>query len=117
MDNVFRVISAADLASARASGLVPRCPSDDRSGHVHLNHREDVARVATLYFTPDEAPVALELRRSDMETALAFAPASPDKPFRQVALAWPNIPFSSVVQVHRLQWVLEDGRHRFAMAE
>lgn len=91
MDNLFRVISAAELALAASSGLVPRCPSDERDNCVHLNHRDDVETVASLYFTVEEAPVALEIRRSDIEEDLAFAPATEAKPFRQVTLARPNV--------------------------
>lgn len=106
MDNLFRVVSATQLASATASGMVPRCPSDARNNCVQLNHRHDVETVANLYFTPDEAPVALEIRRSDLEEHLAFAPPTEQKPFGQVTLARPNIQLAWVVAVHPLDVVL-----------
>ena len=105
MENLFRVVSAAELAIAIASGVIPRCPSDERSNCVHLNLREDVATVANLYFTPDEAPVVLEILRTDIEEDLAFAPPTEDKPFHQATLARPNVLFSSVVAVHPLDTV------------
>ncbi|WP_143814156.1 DUF952 domain-containing protein [Novilysobacter spongiicola] len=116
MDNLFRVISAAELALATASGLVPRCPSDERSNCVHLNHRIDVETVANLYFTPDEAPVVLEIRRSDIEEGLAFAPPTEGKPFGQVTLARPNILLTSVVAVHPLDVVQFNSLPTFKFA-
>ncbi|MGY1426533.1 hypothetical protein [Lysobacter sp. A289] len=116
MDNLFRVISAAELAVATTSGLVPRCPSDERSNCVHLNHRNDVETVANLYFTPDEAPVALEIRRSDIEEGLSFAPATEAKPFGQATLARPNILLEWVVAVHPLHAVQSKSAPTFKFA-
>lgn len=115
MDNLFRVVSAAELALATASGVVPRCPSDERSNCVHLNHRNDVETVANLYFTPDEAPVALEVRRSDIRD-VSFAPATEAKPFGQVTLVRPNILLEWVVAVHPLHVVQCKGAPAFKFA-
>ena len=101
---------------ATASGLVPRCPSDHRSNCVHLNHRNDVETVANLYFTPDEAPVALEIRRSDIEESLSFAPATEAKPFGQVTLDRPNVLLEWVVAVHPLQAVQSKSASAFKFA-
>lgn len=109
MENLFRVVSAAELATAIASGLVPRCPSDGRSNCVHLNLQGDVETVANLYFTPNEAPVVLEIRRTDIEEGLAFAPPTEGKPFHQATLARQNVLFSSVVAVHPLDVVQSKG--------
>lgn len=113
MENLFRVVSAADLASAIAQGYVPRCPSDERSNCVHLNNRGDIETVANLYFTPDEAPVALEIRRSDIEGDLAFLPPAAGKPFSQVLLARPSLLLSSVVAVHPLNVVVSNSLSTF----
>jgi hypothetical protein len=69
-----------------------------------------------LYFTPEEAPVALEIRRADIEDDLAFAPPAEGKPFRQATLARPNIPFASVVAVHPLDLVQSNGVPAFKLA-
>ena len=116
MENLFRVVTATELATAIASGLVPRCPSDERSNCVHLNLQGDVETVVNLYFTPDEAPVALEIRRADIEQDLAFAPPTQAKPFRQVTLSRPNILFSSVVAVHPLDVVQSNNVPVFRLA-
>lgn len=116
MENLFRVVSAADLASAIASGRVPRCPSDERNNRVHLNSRCDVETVANLYFTADEAPVALEIRRSDIEEDLAFATSAPGKAFSQITLARPNLLLSSVVAIHPLKVVVSNSLPTFEFA-
>lgn len=105
MSNLFRVISAAELTTALASGLVPRCASDERAGYVQLNSRADVETAADLYFSPEEAPVALEIRLSDVENMLSFVPPSQGKPFHQARLDCPNILVSWIVAVHPLQAV------------
>ena len=116
MDNLFRLISAEELASATASGVVPRCPSDERGNCVHLNHRNDVETVANLYFASYEAPVALEIRRSDIEEGLVFTPATEAKPFGQVTLARPNILLEWVVAVHPLHIVQSKSAPAFKFA-
>ena len=115
MDNLFRVISAAELASAGASGVVPRCPSDERNNCVHLNLRRDVETVANRYFTADESPVALEVRRHDLEPHLAFSSATQAKPFCQVMLSRSNILLSWVVAVHPLHQVPCNGVPTFKL--
>lgn len=116
MENLFRVVSGAELAAAVGSGLLPRCSSDERSNCVHLNFRGDVEAVASLYFSPEEAPVALEIRRSDIEEGLAFSPPTDAKPFRQATLARPNILLSWVVAVHPLEVVRCNGAAEFRFA-
>ncbi|QOW22180.1 DUF952 domain-containing protein [Novilysobacter avium] len=113
MENLFRVVSATELSTAIESGLVPRCPSDERSNCVHLNLRRDVETVANLYFTADEAPVALEIRRADIQEGLAFAPPTEGKPFHQATLPRPNVLFASVVAVHPLAVVQSNGASTF----
>jgi uncharacterized protein (DUF952 family) len=115
VENLFRVVSATELATARASGLVPRCPSDERSNCVQLNLHRDVETVANLYFTPEEAPVALEIRRSDIEDVLSFSPATQGKPFQQATLACPNVLFSWVVAVHQLVAVQSHDSRSFKL--
>lgn len=107
-DNLFRVIAGSDLALAQASGMVPRCASDQRSGCIHLNLRRDVETVAGMYFSAEEEPVVLEIRRSDIESRVAVLAAVPGKPWEQLTLHQPNILMSSVVAVHRLE-ALESG--------
>ncbi|MBJ7575453.1 DUF952 domain-containing protein [Luteimonas sp. MC1828] len=109
MENLFRIVSAAELTTAARSGLVPRCPSDERSNCVHLNRKEDVETVANLYFTPEEAPVALEIRSADIAEDLTFLPATEGKPFQQANLARQYVSFSSVVAVHPLHVVQLNG--------
>lgn len=105
MRNLFRVISAEDLRRSKVSGLVPRCPSDDRSDCIHLNFRENVEAVAAAYFSPEENPVALEIRRVDIAGQLTLGDAVASKPWTQHLLHQPNILFSTVIAVHHLEVV------------
>ncbi len=113
--NLFRVIGSDDLQIAEASGTVPRCPSDQRRGCVHLNLKENVEAVASAYFSPEERPVALEIRRSDIAAHIELADPDGDKPWQQVLLHQPNIRLSSVVAVHRLVPVQQGAGHGFKL--
>ena len=113
MSNLFRVISVDDLRRSQSSGLVPRCPSDKRSDCIHLNVREDVEAVAAAYFSPEENPVVLEIRRTDIAGQLTLGDAVSSKPWQQVLLHQPNILFSTVVAVHNLQVVQTAAGHEF----
>ncbi len=115
MSNLFRVVSTDDLRRSEASGRVPRCPSDERSDCIHLNFREDVEAVATAYFSPEENPVALEIRRRDIDGQLTLGDAVPGKPWRQVLLHQPNILFSTVVAVYNLEVVQTGSGHEFRL--
>jgi uncharacterized protein (DUF952 family) len=61
MDHLYRVVPIADWHEALRTGLVPRCPADERHNRVHLNSLDDVELVANLWFTPEEEPVVLEV--------------------------------------------------------
>ncbi len=113
--NLFRVIAQRDLASAVQSGVVPRCASDERSGCIHLNLRQDVETVANAFFTVDEQPFALELLRSDLDGHLVMRRPAPGKPWQQIELHQPNILMESVVTVHRLEIIPSDARPEFRM--
>ncbi|MDQ3618126.1 MAG: hypothetical protein M3374_05340 [Pseudomonadota bacterium] len=116
MSNLFRVISAEDLRRSEATGLVPRCPSDNRSDCIHLNIREDVEAVAAAYFSPEENPVALEIRRMDISGQLTLGDAVASKPWQQVLLHQPNILLSTVVAVHNLEVVQTGAGNEFKFA-
>lgn len=113
ISNLFRVVSAADLRRSQASGLVPRCPSDERSDCIHLNVREDVEAVAAAYFSPAEKPVALEIRRADIDDHLTLGDTVAGKPWQQLLLYQSNILFSTVVAVHNLEVVETRAGHEF----
>jgi uncharacterized protein (DUF952 family) len=115
VSNLFRVVSAEDLRRAQASGRVPRCPSDDRSNCIHLNFREDVEAVAAAYFSPEEKPVALEIRRVDIAGQLTLGDAVASKPWQQHLLHQPSILFSTVVAVHHLEVVQTGSGHEFRL--
>ena len=114
--NLFRVIPQADLDLAVQSGLVPRCAADERSGCVHLNLWQDVETVANAYFTAEERPVALEIRRADIDARLVVGPPAPGKPWQQITLHQPNILLNSVVAVHRLEISHSGARSSFRLA-
>lgn len=116
-NTLFRVVSSDQWRQAAASGLVPRCPADEREDRVHLNERKDVERVADLWFSPEEQPLALEVDVSGLLSDIRWE-LRIKEPFE----TWPNlyvrnIRVEQVVAVHRL--VLDEcmGRFRFASSD
>ncbi len=116
MDNLFRVVAARDWRAALATGRVPRCAADERAGFVHLSERDAVEMIATAYFEPAEAPVALEIDRGMIEEQLEWHEPSEAKPWRQAQLKLPNVLTDHVVRTHRLVTVNRDGRASFALS-
>jgi len=73
MDTLFRIVAASQWEQALASGWVPRCAADERCNRIHLNERRDVERVAALWFSPQERPLALRHRLVPITREIAEA--------------------------------------------
>lgn len=102
METLFRVVAASQWEQALASGWVPRCGADERRKRIHLNERKDVERVAALWFSPEERPVALELDVSPVASSLRWELRT-EEPFETWPnLYLPNIPLAMVAAVHIL---------------
>ena len=102
MDTLFRIVAASQWEQALASGWVPRCAADERCNRIHLNECRDVERVAALWFSSQERPLALELDVTSVASSLRWEPRA-DEPLE----TWPNlhignIPLDIVVAVHVL---------------
>ena len=105
MDRLFRVVSTEQWELALAMGAVPRCPADERRNRVHLNERIDVERVAGLWFSPDEKPLALEIDVVSVADRIEWNLRT-----EQPIEIWPNlyadnISLAIVVAVYPLEYV------------
>ena len=70
---LYRIIPEEDWRQSNKEGKVPRCNSDKRAGHFHLNKFEDIKTVANKYFEHSEKPVVMELNLSlDLEKKLSW---------------------------------------------
>jgi len=111
-EHLYRVVSLAQWREGEATGRVPRCAADERRDRIHLNRRGEVERVADLWFTLDEEPVALEIDASEAGASLRWEMRT--EPPLEV---WPNLylaalPARWVVAVHRLE---HDAAKGFAL--
>lgn len=102
MPAIFRITSLADWETALATGAVPRCAADNRDDCIHVNAADDVARVASAFFSAGERPVALELDQLALAQHLTWLPPSQAKPWPQGRVALPYILISHVLGVHEL---------------
>lgn len=110
INTLYRVVSTEQWDQATATGLVPRCPADERENRVHLNERKDVELVADLWFAVEEQPLALELDVSDVASDIRW-----DLRVKEPAGTWPNlyapnIRVEQVLAVHRLVMDPRTGR-------
>ncbi len=117
ISTLFRVVSSEQWQQATATGLVPRCPADEREDRVHLNERKDVERVANLWFSPEEQPLALEVDVSTVPSDIRW-----DLRVKEPFETWPNlyarsIRVEQVLAAHRLVLDERTGRFRFAASE
>ena len=72
MQTVYRVVPTSDWLVALRTGMVPRCGADQRNGFIHLATAATVLTTANLYFSADEAPLALELDAEALASALVW---------------------------------------------
>ena len=110
---LFRVVAADQWKLAAVSGLVPRCPADEREDRIHLNERKDVERVADLWFSPEEQPLALEVDVSAMPSDIRWEPRAREPFETWPNLHAPNIRVEQVLAVHRLE--IDEATGRFRM--
>lgn len=109
---LFRVVSSEQWDQAKATGLVPRCPADEREDRVHLNERKDVELVADLWFSVEEQPLALELNVSEVTSDIRW-----DLRVKEPVGTWPNlyagnIRVDQVLAAHRLVLDEQTGHFR-----
>ena len=102
MSPLYSIISRSQWEQAHCSGFVPRCPADERRDRVHLNERHDIERVARMWFSADEEPIALELDVSSVQSKVKWERRT-EPPLEE----WPNlylpaIPLEIVSAVHIL---------------
>ena len=112
---LYRVVDRASWRTTQLSGFVPRCNSDQRENHVHLNLRESVERVAAAYFEPCEEPLVLEVDAESLGCEITWQEPSDQKPWKQACAQIKNIPLESVMRVFGLDVNFVDGKNVFVM--
>ena len=94
---LYRIIPEEDWKQSKKEGKVPRCNSDRRAGHVHLNKFEDIKTVADKYFDHAENPVVIEVNVTlDLEKKLSWENPNPEKNWEQAHLQIENIEMKNV---------------------
>ncbi len=94
---LYRIISDNEWTQSKKEGKVPRCNSDRRAGHVHLNKFEDIITVANKYFEPAEKPVVLEIEMSSgLDEKLIWEQPTDEKNWEQANLQIENINMKDV---------------------
>ena len=112
---LYRIIPEEDWTQSKKEGKVPRCNSDKRAGHVHLNKFEDIQTVANKYFEHSENPVVIELNVSlGLEKKLSWKNPSAEKNWEQAHLQIENIDMKNVERFSFLKHI--DGE-KFDLGE
>ncbi len=107
--NLYRIISDNEWTLSKKEGKVPKCNSDRRAGHVHLNKFEDIITVANKYFEPSEKPVALEIEiSSGLGEKLIWEQPTDEKNWEQANLQIDNINLNDVKRYSYLKFIGED---------
>jgi uncharacterized protein (DUF952 family) len=108
--NLYRIISENEWAQGKKDGKVPRCDSDRRAGHIHLNKFDDIKTVANKYFVPDENPVLLEVEiSSELNKKLIWEQSTDEKNWEQAHLLIENIDMNDVKRYSYL--IINDKRN------
>ena len=94
---LYRIIAEEDWKQSKKEGKVPRCNSDKRAGHVHLNKFEDIKTVADKYFEHSENPLVIEMNVSlDLEKKISWETPNSEKNWKQAHLQIENIDMKNV---------------------
>ncbi len=96
-DLLYRVVSALEWGRALEAGRVPLGAADQRDGFVHLSTVETVLQTAGLYFSPDQAPVALEISADGLVNEVRWEEVASRGGERFPHLYGPGIPLEAVV--------------------
>ena len=106
---LYRIISKNEWVQSKLDGKVPRCNSDRRAGHVHLNKFDDIKTVANKYFEHSENPVVIEVNVSkDLEKKLTWEEPTEDKNWAQAHLHIENIDLNDVERYSFLKLIDKD---------
>lgn len=115
--NLYRIISENEWLKSLKDGKVPRCKSDRRAGHIHLNKFEDIRTVGNKYFEPAEKPVVLEIYiSSELDKKLVWEQSNEVKNWEQVNLKIENI---DMMDVKRYSYLIikDEKKPGFEMGE
>ncbi|MBY0422280.1 MAG: DUF952 domain-containing protein [Parvularculaceae bacterium] len=72
---VYKIVSAADWARAKATGIVAPSPVDVRDGYIHLSDPGQTLETADRHFADAADLVALEIPAERIAAALRYEPA------------------------------------------
>lgn len=103
MPTLYRVLSESNWKKAQETGYVARCGNDVKADGVHLNLPEAVEYTAARYFTPDEAPLVLEVDYQSFEESLEWHEPTAEEPWRKPLARIANLPLNAVVTTHELR--------------
>jgi len=115
--NLYRIISEEEWIKTKIDRKVPRCGSDRRAGHIHLNKFEDIETVANKYFEKSESPVVLEVTiTTDLKKRLSWELPTKEKPWGQAHLQVENIDINFV---KRFSYLIpkNNGKEKFKVGE
>ena len=113
---LYRVVDQESWQAAQLSGKVPRCNSDKRADHVHLNLLESVEAVAAAYFEPIEIPLVLEIDTDSLGCEIVWHEATEHKPWKQPCAKIDSIPLKSVTRVVTLEHELMEGKNTYKLS-
>lgn len=109
--NLYRIISKDQWIQSKKDGKVPRCNSDRRAGHVHLNKYSDIKMVANKYFEHAENPVVIEVNiSSELKKKLTWEKPNEYKNWEQAHLQIENIDLKDIDKFTYLKLI---GNNKF----
>ncbi|MCS2608482.1 DUF952 domain-containing protein [Halomonas dongshanensis] len=102
--HLYRVITMENWQKAQSQGYVPRCGNDHNADCVHLNVHKAVVFSANRYFTPEEAPVVIEVDITSFKDKIEWLKPTEDQPWQKPRAHIDHIPLSAVISMHALEY-------------
>lgn len=109
MERIYKIMAAAEWASAQATGIYEGSEHDRRDGFIHFSTAAQTVETAAKYFAGVPGLVLLAVDPSALGAALTWEPSRGGALFPHLHA---SLPTSAVVAVNDLP-LGPDGRHSF----
>jgi len=102
ISSIYRIVTEAELSTAKESGRVPRNGADEASGFIHLSPHAEVLTTASRYYSAHPKLFVLEVNAEALGPALKWEIVNSRNNVSFPHLYAPNIRWESVIKVHTL---------------
>lgn len=114
MTTIYRIISTADWAAAKAAGAFTGTAHDIRDGFIHFSTAKQAAETAARHYAGQADLLLLYVRTTALTSPLKWETSRNDDLFPHL---YGSLPVSAVHRIESLPFDAAQGRHLFPELE